>query len=204
MSDPGKEIAIEAAKAAAVELVKPGQEIVADVLGGLFADSLHNWRRNRPAWQERNQRETAERAAAILADKGVKRASEEANPIHVEEIIEASKDTTAPALKELYAQLVAAAMDPKRVGIYRREFVGIVNELEPLDAIVLPFLADAARLDPSRLINVSSRTGADVDAVQNSFRNLKQLELTSEMPGGAPQVYPAVTALGRQFLACVR
>lgn len=204
MSDPGKEIAIEAAKAAAVEIARPISAIVEDTLGGTFGDRLHNWRRRKPDWQERNQRETAERAAKILSDRGVKQASEDTNPVNVEEIIEASKDTTAPALKELYAQLVAAAMDPRRVGIYRREFVSIVNELEPLDAIVLPFLADAARLDPSRLINISSRTGADVDAVQNSFRNLKRLELTSEMHGGAPQVYPAVTALGRQFLACVR
>lgn len=60
MSDPGKEIAIEAAKSAAIEIARPVSGVVEDILGATFGDRLHNWRRNKPAWQERNQRETAE------------------------------------------------------------------------------------------------------------------------------------------------
>ena len=206
MSDPGTEIATEAAKAAAVEIIKPVTGIVGDVLGSLIGDKIRNWRTAKPAWQERNQRETAARAAKMLADRGVKKASEHANPVDVEEIIEASKNTTSEELRDLYAKLVAAAMDPARITLYRREFVGIVNQLEPIDALVLPRLAETAEMIPSRVENIASHIGASDDAIRNAIRNLNRMQLTLDdpSPGVAPKSFPQVTSLGRQFLACVR
>jgi hypothetical protein len=197
------EIATEAAKAAAVELVKPGQEIVADALGGLVGDWLHNWRRNRPQWQERNERETVAAATAVLQEKKIFKAADDARPECVEEIITAAKDTSAPELRALFANLIAAAMDPARAPLYRREFVEIVNRLEPLDARALPLLANSEELAPSRTEYVSNQTGASVMAVKNAFRNLTALELIASS-AASPKTQPFLTDLGKQFLACVQ
>lgn len=140
----------------------------------------------------------------MFAERGCKHASDDANPVLVEEILDASKDTTAREIRELYARLIAAALDEDRIGLYRREFVRIVAELEPLDALVLQMLAEPGGLEPSRVQNIASRTGASHDAIQNAFRNLTRLELVYERAGGSPKTQPSLQPLGRQFLACVR
>src|SRR5215469_13410996 len=114
MSEQGMEIATEAAKAAAVELVTPASAIIADILGGTIGDRLSNWRRSKPAWRERNERETLEAAAKIMAERKITTAAEETRPECVEEIVAAAAETSAPELKVLYANLIAAAVDPKR------------------------------------------------------------------------------------------
>lgn len=207
MSDPGTEIATEAAKAAALEIVKPVTGIVADVLGGLIGDRIRNWRTSKPAWQEKNQAEIAERAARKLQDRGVKKAAESANPVFVEEILEAAKNTTAEELKELYSGLVAAAMDPAHIADYRREFVGIVNKLEPLDARVLPLLDTEEDLLPSRGERVMEQCKASRGQIVLAMANLTNMGLIEAGDEGFSfnsRVRPRPTTLGRQFLACVR
>ncbi len=204
MSNPGEEIAIEAAKAAAVAIVTPAQEIVADVLGGLIGDHLSNWRKSKPAWQERNRRETAERAARVLEDRGVTKAADNSNPAEVERIIEASKDISDPDLREIFARLVAAAMDPNRIQFYRREFLTIAGTLDPIDALVLQKLDISADLAPSRKEAVAKQISRHPAEVELAFRNLERLELIYTDRAGSPQRYPTLVTLGKQFLAAVR
>lgn len=203
MSDPGMEIAKEATKMAVVELIRPAQEIVADVLGGLFGDRLSNWRKAKPAWQERNQRKTAERAVKVMLDRGVTRASDDANPVHVEEIIGASKDTAAPELQEMYARLIAAAMDPKRVKQYRREFVQIVNQLEPLDALVLQLLSKPDMSGSEWIRKIAQALMREPDEVAVCGRNLERLGCAIHPVTPLIEQGAVLAALGRQLLAAV-
>jgi hypothetical protein len=95
-------------------------------------------------------------------------------------------------------------MDPKRRPGYRREFVQIVKELEPLDVRVLPYLRDATQMSPNRLKVVSDRVQEGQDLVELSFRNLLKLGLVESAPAdGNLMSRPMATALGRQLLALV-
>lgn len=199
MDDDSKEVL----KALAEVAFRPATELIDNVIGVLGGDALGDFRELQRARRRQRHADLSDNTIKLLKDRGVKEPVEP-NAAAVDELADAAQNEPREELRMLWTQLLAAMFDPMRAPRFRKEFIEIAKQLEPLDAAVLPFLVDTARLDPSRLINVSSRTGADVDAVQNSFRNLRRLELTFEMSGGAPQVYPYVTALGRQFLACVR
>lgn len=203
MSDPGMDITKEATKTAVVELIRPAQEIVADVLGGLFGDHLSNWRKAKPAWQERNQREIAERAVKVMLDRGVTRASDDANPVHVEEIIDASKNTTDPKLKDMYARLIASAMDPKRVNLYRREFVQIVNQLEPLDALVLQLLSKPDMSGAEWIRKIAKALMRAPDEVAVCGHNLERLGCAIHPATQFIEQGAVLAALGRQLIAAV-
>jgi hypothetical protein len=203
MSNPGLEIGKEAAKAAVVEIVSPATAILADVLGGALGDRLSNWRKSKPAWEERNRRETLEAAAKLIIQRRIEAPAENTRPECIEEIVVAAGETSAPELKLLYASLIAAAIDPARAGSYRREFVHIVSKLEPLDAVVLPLLTPNGPLRPSRQEFAATQLGATLDEVDLAFRNLEKLGLVSSLTTGHPTIYPVWTAAGRQFLRCV-
>jgi hypothetical protein len=202
MSDPGLEIATEAAKAAVGEIVSPVRDVFADIIGGTVGDQLSNWRRNKPAWRERNERETLEAAKRIMTERGIGSIAEEARPESVEEILSAAAETSAPELKQLYANLIAAAIDPKRASRYRREFVEIVRQLEPLDAVVLPMLNRDDGLAPSRREYIATILAVGSDQIELCFRNLLRLELVWKgQNAGNQQFQPLTTALGKEFLA---
>src|SRR6266567_4418792 len=52
-------------------------------------------------------------------------------------ILHAAADESREELQELYARLLAAAMDPNRASQVRRSLVEFVRQLDPLDASVL-------------------------------------------------------------------
>ena len=57
-------------------------------------------------------------------------------------LLEAARDESRVELQDLWASLLAAACDPARSNRYRRQFVDVVKQLEPLDALVLKELAN--------------------------------------------------------------
>ena len=52
-------------------------------------------------------------------------------------LLRAAYDESRPELQELWAQLIAAAMDPQRANRVRRSFIDTIQSLDPLDALVL-------------------------------------------------------------------
>jgi len=52
-------------------------------------------------------------------------------------LLRAAYDESRPELQELWAELIAAAMDPTRSGQVRLSFITTVKQLDPLDALVL-------------------------------------------------------------------
>jgi hypothetical protein len=57
-------------------------------------------------------------------------------------LLRAAYDETRPQLQELWAHLIAAAMDPQRANRVRRSFIDTVQRLDPLDALVLKRLGE--------------------------------------------------------------
>jgi hypothetical protein len=119
-------------------------------------------------------------------------------------LISAAQDEDRDVLADMWAKLTATALDPATKKFYRREFVDIAKQLEPIDVLVLPLLSDNTEMRPSRREVVASRLGETTDRVQLAFQNLDRLGLAAE--GRLPMVpgHPYVTTLGREFLLAVK
>lgn len=176
-------------------VLRPVTEVAENVIGVLGGDWLSEKRRlNR----ERLRAKTDE----VLKRVGVTEPMEP-SPTVVLPLLREAQNESRDELLDIWAKLLAAAMDPKRSKTYRREFVDIVRQLEPLDVQVLPLLTDYASYEPSRQTCISNRLAVAEEQVLLSFRNLRRLELTEDLPGAALGVKPTATILGRQLLALV-
>jgi len=117
-------------------------------------------------------------------------------------ILSAAADENNATLQDLWARLLAAAMDPKRRDELRQNFVVTVQKLDPLDAVVLEEIR--------RNGNASwGSTGRDVVAaslqcwredVLVSFQNLHKLGCISFGNTDAPQINPYLSPYGTVFL----
>jgi hypothetical protein len=56
-------------------------------------------------------------------------------------LLRAAMDEDRAGLKELWAKLLASAMDPKRAEFVRPSLITLLQQMDPLDATVLEFLA---------------------------------------------------------------
>jgi hypothetical protein len=169
----------------------PVVSIAEDVLGRLGGDWLHeNRARNRAKLRAKTEQ---------IFRKSKIEVGEPISPSILVPLLSEAQEESRDELIGIWARLLAAAADPKRAGLYRREFVDIVKRLEPLDIIVLPILANPSELRPSRLEFVATILGLPRDQIELSFRNLERLELISdfEASGWKPYLLPA----GRQLLA---
>jgi hypothetical protein len=119
------------------------------------------------------------------------------------DILGEAQDESRDELLRIWAKLMAALIDSSKAHGCRREFVEIVRQLEPLDAVVLKFLADPSRMDPNRLTVIANRLEAPEDHVNLSFRNLLRLELAWQNSPPHRELQPVITTLGRQLLAAI-
>jgi hypothetical protein len=113
-------------------------------------------------------------------------------------LFEAAQDESRDELRELFARLLATAMDPKRKDLTRGSFTAIVKQLDPLDTAVLKALREhvggsMTRNDLMHQFHVSS------EEIEVSWQNLHQLG----MAGGGVTANYFLTALGRLFMAAV-
>ena len=104
---------------------------------------------------------------------------------------------------DLYAALLAAAVDPQRKTKFRRGYVDIVRGLEPLDALVLSELRHERTLHSTKLNFIATELNRGQDEIDVSFDNLKKLELVAQQNIGPSATSPNITSKGRQFLAVV-
>ena len=79
----------------------------------------------------------------ILNERNVKEPYEDISPSIALPLIEAALDEDREGLKDLWAKLLAAAMDPKRKQFVRADLISTLKQLEPLDAIVLNTVYEA-------------------------------------------------------------
>ena len=93
-------------------------------------------------------------------------------------LIEAALDEDREGLKELWAKLLAAAMDPKRKHLVRADLISTLKQLEPLDVIVLNAVYDASgtQFAPNARDNLAQRFSVTSDEMTVCFQNLERLE----------------------------
>jgi len=187
------EIATEVVKTSVEVALRPVTEIAENVLGRLGGDWLaENRRRNR----EHLRRETDQ----ILEGRGVSPIPEP-SPAVIVPLLSAAQDESREELLRLWAQLLAASVDPNRSSSYRREYVEIVQKLEPIDVRCLMLLwTTNGHMAPSKKDFIAQNLGVSPDEIEMSFRNLAKLELTFTAAGGAPAAYPALTTLAKRLM----
>jgi hypothetical protein len=105
---------------------------------------------------------------------------DEVSPSLLIPIVEAASDEAREDLQELWARLMAAALDPVRRDRVRRTFIEIVSKLEPLDALVLREMSflGAMQVD-SRRNWLAQKLGVTPDQVDVSFAALFDLGCTT-------------------------
>jgi hypothetical protein len=143
-----------------------------------------------------------ERITRLHRDRGV--TPEPVSPSIAIPLLRAAYDESRPELQELWAQLIAAAMDPQRADRVRRSFIDTVQRLDPFDALVLKELGvDAAgpRAVSSRLDFLTQRLKVSKDQIEVSTINLHDLRCVNTTSSADPSFQ--LTAYGRELVrAC--
>jgi len=195
----------ELAKIGMEVALKPGTDLIANVIGVLGGDALRDFRERQRERRAGQHAKLSADAIKLLQDRGVKEPVEP-NSEAVDELAQAAECEPREDLRALWAKLLAAMFDPARAPSFRREFIQIAKQLEPLDAATLPILINGGELGPSRREFVATCLGVNVDEVALAFRNLNRLDLIwpSADHITASRSQPFVTPLGRRFLAAVQ
>jgi hypothetical protein len=155
------------------------------------------------------------RTKQILNERGIKEPYEEVSPSIALPLLEAAVDETREELSELWAKLLAAAMDPKRRDLIRQSFVQIVKQMEAFDVLVLKVIANNQTHGQGStsfdVVVESLGQGTDVrNDVLESFEALAKLRCISfrdaTVPGqgqGGPMNNPYLTPFGMLLMRAV-
>jgi len=138
---------------------------------------------------------------ALLAERGVMKV-QPVPPSLAIPLLRAAYDESRPELQELWARLIAAAMDPARAASVRQSFLAAVKQLEPLDARVLVWMST---YNAPEIFNLAERAckemNASQDEIQISFANLAKAGCICHEAQRSQ--HPTLVPFGRQLLrAC--
>ena len=91
-------------------------------------------------------------------------------------LLRAAYDESRPELQELWAKLIAAAMDAARANRVRRSFIDALQKFDPLDALVLKTRHDLpGNLSPNARDHLASRLQVSSREIEVSVINLVDL-----------------------------
>jgi sugar phosphate isomerase/epimerase len=134
----------------------------------------------------------------ILRERGVKDTIEPSPSIAVP-LIEAAVSEDREGLKEIWAKLLAAAMDPSRANRVRQAFIETAKAMEPLDAVVLVAFTKISdvRADQQRFADLAGLVNVAGDEIFVSLDHLGKL-------GMIDRTNLTLTPFGREFLRVVQ
>jgi hypothetical protein len=204
-------------------LVKAGA-YAADIVGDLPRDMLGIAGDAMADWRMRLARSRVLKAQKLLQDRGVVEVRE-ISPSLMTPLLGAAGNEADSELGELWARLLADALDPARPPT-RRSFVEIVKRLDPQEARVLLVLGKPGPDDVLRfpLLNIEAEFNLSLTALVVSFERLFDLNLIGAVTatdnvhsGGAftevsfrqyrnrpgAEVAVPLKALGKEFLSAV-
>jgi hypothetical protein len=141
----------ETAKTAgkALDIVRDGAHAisrpVANIYGLLIGDQIE-------AARERNLDAISRKIKKILAERDLSETSPVAEQIAIP-LLEAARGETREEMQDLWAQLLANAMDPARRDDVRTEFIQTLERFHPIDALVLRTLGNGNSMFAGALAN---------------------------------------------------
>jgi hypothetical protein len=117
-------------------------------------------------------------------------------------LLRAAYDESRPELQELWAQLIAAAMDPQRRNRVRRSFIDTVQRMDPLDALVLKTLCEPIAWAPHVLVVLADNLRVTRQEIEVSALNLANLKCLRNISLEVSDNF-AITFYGRELVrAC--
>jgi abortive infection alpha-like protein len=172
--------------------------VPADLAGVLGGDWLAQVRIRNLAWYRHRTEE-------ILRARGVAEPAP-VSPSLAIPLLRAAADESREELQELWAQLLAAAVDPKRSKLVRRSFISTVSQLDPLDAAVLfkRHEHSASSIQPDDLRFVATSLHLSEQEVEVSVQHLDQLgcvQIDRKDPGRLLVIsHFTTTSYGRELI----
>jgi Abortive infection alpha len=152
-----------------------------------------------------NVAEIEEKAREIIAARGA--IAEEVSPSIADPLIEAAADEERAEPKDLWAKLLAAAMDPSRKNLVRLSFITTLKQMDPLDARVLEALYGIYPAGFGQGMNgrdqLSQQLSVTHDEVLVSFGNLESLNCVG-FSLERPKISPIITPSGRLLIEALR
>jgi hypothetical protein len=195
----------ETAKTAgkAIDAVSGTGKYLAEVLGHLPANVVSILANKVGIWADGVYHDRVRRWAELTAETrehlkrwGAEEPFEEPTRALALPLISAAIDEDRKELKDLWARLLASAMHPDRKKRVRRSFIGILKQLDPLDALCLRAMgkSDAPTDWHSTLVTALATSPGEI---QVSFDKLVELNLVKIV------THPHLSALGKLFVAAV-
>ena len=193
---------LEAARAFGGYMARIFGTVPEDIVGLMFGDALRLKR-------VENIVKMATKARERLEARGVKEQQEVPLSLGLP-LLEAASDEDRDELVDLWARLLAAAMDPARSPHMSARFVAVVKAMDPIDARVLWRLRSGVTANPagSSKQSLADTLSVNPDQIQMAFESLKQLNLVAPwtayvLEPQAPIENVTLTAAGREFLLAV-
>jgi hypothetical protein len=184
----------ETAKTAgkALDLVRDGAGPIADIYGLIIGDQIHAARHRRLDSITRKTRQ-------ILNGRHLSETAEIAEQIAIP-LLEAAQGEPREEMQDLWARLLANAMDPSRRNDVRPEFIQTLKSLHPIDALILEWLGKTRANGWVHLNTISEATGIRKSSVVVTVSNLTKYECCRSQPRGENYV---ISEFGEEFLrAC--
>lgn len=142
-----------------------------DLVGLLLGDPISYARFRARAWYDKKVTE-------ILKQRGIWGKTKPVSTSIALPLIETAQDEIREGLRELWARLIANAMDPDRASSVRRNIIETVKQFEPIDALLLEEYKKCEQEFLSH--GVEKRLNAQIDEVEVSVLNLSKLGCLSE------------------------
>jgi hypothetical protein len=113
-------------------------------------------------------------------------------------LLRAAYDENREQLQDLWAKLLANAMDPKRNTV-RLNFIEAVKRMEPLDAQALQKVRTGEQWAPNNRDAFAQQFKVSSDQMEIAFQNLIAIGCLTVVPGRGP-ANPDLTAFGRELM----
>ena len=181
----------------ALDLVKDGASHIGDIYGLLIGDQIH-------AARYRRLDAITRKSQKILKDRNAE-AGEVSEQIAIP-LLEAAQGESRVEMQELWARLLANAIDTARAEDVRPEFVDALKRMHPLDALVLEKARDIIQDPNNAVINpvdMAGRLAIRTSRVEVSLQNLVHVNcLVSQ--GHAQDTRYRLVSFGIEFLLACR
>lgn len=138
----------------------------------------------------------------ILDERNVKGPYEDISPSIALPLIEAALGEDREGLKNLWAKLLAAAMDPKRKQFVRADLISTLKQLEPLDVLIIQeaYKRQGVALPPTVREHMAQLFSVSSEEIVVSVENLERIgclysEAAAVLRGAGVQLNLAPRAL---------
>ena len=186
----------ETAKTAgkALELVQAAAPAIGEMYGFLIGDTIQHARAKR-------LESMAEKANKRLADRGVTEKAETPERLGIP-LLEAAQTESREEMIDLWARLLANAMDPNRIGDVRSEYIEIIKKFEPLDVRIMDYIASKnPATDRTSKHQIFELIGCRESAAVVSVNNLEAIGCVRLVGGNH---FLALSELGREIVIAVQ